>query len=82
MIEIKHTLGSSVDKLASVHSFDGDEVLNSLLVSVCVPESHFSEWSTSTWVMHDVLHNSLDVSRPIIRRVWILTPVSQRSQEF
>ena len=60
----KLTFVASVDELAGVHAFNCDEIFNSLLVSVCVPESHFCEWCTSTWVMHDVLHNSLDVSKP------------------
>ena len=48
LIESKHTLGSSVDKLASVHSFDGDEVLNSLLVSVCISEDNLCKWCSSS----------------------------------
>ena len=58
------TFVASVDELAGVHAFNCDEIFNSLLVSVCVPESHFREWCASTWVVHDVLHNSLDVSKP------------------
>ena len=58
------TFVASVDELAGVHAFNCDEIFNSLLVSVCVPESHFGKWCSSTWIMNDVLHNSLDVSRP------------------
>jgi len=56
------SLGSGVNKLSSVHSFDSDEVLNSLLVSVCISEDNFCKWGSSTWVMNDILDNSLNVS--------------------
>jgi len=56
------SFGSAVDKLAGVHSFDGDEILSSLLVSVCVSEDNFREWGTSAWVMNDVLYNTLHIS--------------------
>merc|ERR1719240_91211 len=56
------SLGSTVDVLAGVHSFDGDEILNSLLVSVCISEDNLCKWRSSAWVVDDVLHNSLDVS--------------------
>jgi hypothetical protein len=42
------SLGTGIDELASVHAFDGDEILNSLLVSVCVSECDLGEWSSST----------------------------------
>jgi hypothetical protein len=45
-----------------VHTFDGDEVLNSLLVSVCVSEDDLCEWGSSTGVMNDISDNTLDVS--------------------
>jgi len=54
--------GASIDKLTCVHSFDSDEILNSLLVSVCISEGNLSKWCTSTWVMNDVLHNTLHIS--------------------
>jgi len=60
--EKKHTFGSSIDVLTGVHALDGDEILNSLLKSVSVPEDNLGERSSSAGVMDDVLHNSLDVS--------------------
>jgi len=56
------SLGSGVHKLSSVHSFDSDEVLNSLLVSVCISEDNFCKWGSSTGVMNDILDNSLNVT--------------------
>jgi len=53
---------AGIDELACVHSFDSDEILNSLLVSVCISERNLCEWCTSTWVMNDVLHNTLHIS--------------------
>jgi len=52
---------AGIDELACVHSFDSDEVLNSLLVSVCISEGNLREWGTSAWVMNDVLHNTLHI---------------------
>jgi len=52
---------ASIDELTCVHSFDSDEVLDSLLVSVCISECNLCEWCTSTWVMNDVLHNTLHI---------------------
>lgn len=56
------TLGSTIDKLTSVHAFNGDEIFNSLLVSVCISEHNLGERGTSTSIMNDVLDHSLDVS--------------------
>merc|ERR1719454_2200395 len=56
------SLRSTVDVLAGVHSFDGDEILNSLLVSVCISEDNLCKWRSSAWVVDNVLHNSLHVS--------------------
>jgi len=53
--------GASIDELTCVHSFDSDEILNSLLVSVCISEGNLCEWCTSTSVMNDVLHNTLHI---------------------
>jgi len=57
--------GSSVNKLAGVHALDSDEILSALLVFVLVSENNFSERGTSAGVVHDVLNNSLDVSRSL-----------------
>ena len=48
--------------MAGVHSLDSDEVLNSLLVSVCISEDNLGKWRSSAWIVDDVLHNTLDVS--------------------
>jgi len=53
--------GASIDELTCVHSFDSDEVLDSLLVSVCISECNLCEWCTPAWVMNDVLHNTLHI---------------------
>jgi len=55
-------LRTSVDKLAGVHAFDGDEKLSVLLVFVLVFEDHLSERSASAGVVQDVSNDSLDVS--------------------
>jgi hypothetical protein len=53
---------SSVDELASVHAFDGDEVLSALLVSVLVSENDLGERGTAASIVNNVSHYSLDVS--------------------
>jgi len=55
-------LGSSVDEHAGVHAFDRDEILSALLVFVLVSENNFGERGASAGVVHNVLHNSLDVA--------------------
>jgi len=58
----KRCFDSGIDELAGVHSFDSDEVLNSLLVSVCISEGNLCKWCSSAWIMNDILHNTLQVS--------------------
>jgi len=53
---------TSVDKLTGVHSLDGNEILNSLLVSVCISEDNLCKWGSSTCVVNDISNNTLDVS--------------------
>ena len=49
IIEIKkHTFLSSVNELSGVHAFDGNEMFNSLLVSVCVSEDDLGKWGSSS----------------------------------
>lgn len=75
---------SSVNELSGVHSFDSNEVFSSLLVSVWVFENNFGKRRSSTWVMHDVLDNTLDVPTEKKHSVFarILTHVFQRNQVF
>jgi len=58
---------SSIDKLSSEHSFNSDEVLNSLLVLVRISESDLGERSTSSGVVNDILDDTLDI--PLFLRV-------------
>lgn len=77
------TLGSGVDELTSVESFDGNEILSSVLILVRVSEHNLGEGSSTAGVVHDFLHNSLDVTKQSITlTVSILTLLSRRNQEF
>jgi hypothetical protein len=53
---------SSVDELASVHAFDGDEELSALLVFVLVSEDNLGEGGSAASIVNNVSHYSLDVS--------------------
>jgi len=53
---------STVDELASVHSFDSQEVFFSCLVTVRVTEVNYSQWSTSAGIVDDFLDDTLDVA--------------------
>ena len=55
------TFGTAVDELSCVHAFDSDEILSALFESVHVSEDDLGEGSTTARVVHDVLHNALDV---------------------
>ena len=55
------TFGTCVDKLAGVHSFNSDEILSTVLVSVLVSENNFGKRSAASGVVNDVPDNSLDV---------------------
>jgi len=57
------SLNSRIDKLTGEHSFDCDEVLDSLLESVRISESDLGKWGTTTGVVDDVLDNTLEVSK-------------------
>jgi len=48
--------------LAGVHAFDSDEKLSVLLEFVLVSETDLGQGSASTGIVHNVFHNSLDVS--------------------
>jgi len=56
------SLGTAVNELAGVHSLDGDEILDSLLVAIGVPEGNLGERRTSTGIVNNVLNHSLDVT--------------------
>jgi len=49
--------------LAGVHSFNSDEILSTVLVSVLVSENNFGKWSAATGVVNDVLDDTLDVTK-------------------
>jgi len=55
-------LGTGVDVLANVHRLASDEVFGVLFVLVWVGELNLSEWGTSTWIVDQILDDSLDVS--------------------
>jgi hypothetical protein len=48
--------------LAGVHAFDSDEKLSVLLEFVLVSENDLGKGSATAGIVHDVLHDSLDVS--------------------
>ena len=56
------TFGTAVEELAGVHAFDSDEKLSVLLEFVRVSETDLGQGSASTGIVHNVLHDSLDVS--------------------
>lgn len=58
---VKRGLLSGIDELTLMHSFDGYEVLSSLLEFVWVSKDNLGKRSTSTWVMDNILDDSLDV---------------------
>jgi len=54
--------GAAVDELAGVHAFDSDEKLSVLLESITVSENDLGKRSATAGIVHDVLHDALDVS--------------------
>jgi len=54
--------GTRVDKLAGVHSFNSDEILSAVLVSVLVSENNFGKRSATSSIVDDVLDSALDVA--------------------
>ena len=58
----KPTFGATVDELAGVHAFDSDEKLSVLLEFVLVSEDNLGKGGATAWIVHNVLHDSLDVS--------------------
>jgi len=53
---------SRVDELTGVHALDSDEILSVLLVFVLVSENDFGKRCATAWIVHNVLHKSLNVS--------------------
>jgi len=53
---------STIDKLTSVHAFDGDERLLALLKLVWISEFDDGQRRASAWVVNDILYHSFDVS--------------------
>ena len=62
-----YTFASSVDEHSCVHAFNGDEILSALLVFVLVSEDDLGEGGTSTSIMNNVSHNSLDITTRQVR---------------
>jgi len=58
----KGSFRSSIDKLTGVHALDSDEILSVLLVFVLVSENDFGKRCATARIVHNVLHNSFDVS--------------------
>jgi hypothetical protein len=52
----------SIDKLTSEHSFNSDEVLDSLLELVGISESDLGKRCTSSGIVDDVLDNTFEVT--------------------
>lgn len=59
---VKRSLLTGVDKLTGVDTFVGDESLLSEFVLVRVSENNLGQWSTSTGIVNDLLHNTTSVS--------------------
>jgi len=58
----KGSFGTSINKLAGVHALNCDEKLSVLLEFVLVSKNNLCERCATTWIVHNILHNSLDVS--------------------
>jgi len=54
--------GARIDELAGVHAFDSDEKLSVLLEFVLVSESDLGKGGATARIVHDVLHDALNVS--------------------
>jgi len=59
---LSYTFGSTVDILASVHTFSSNEIFGVQLVSVGVSEDNSSEGASSARVVDNLLDNTLDIS--------------------
>ena len=53
--------------MTGVHALHSDEILSVLLVFVLVSENDFGKRCATAWIVHDILHQSLDVSKHRIR---------------
>jgi len=53
---------STVEEHTGVHAFSGNEVFSALFVFVLVSEANFSKWCTSAGIVHDIPHNTLNVT--------------------
>ena len=49
--------------MTGVHALDSDEILSVLLVFVAVSENDFGKRCATAWIVHNVLHKTLDVSK-------------------
>jgi len=84
--DLSLTFGSGIDELSSVHSFNSDEILSAVLVSVHVLEYNFGKWSATSGVVNDILDCALNVAAGRLANARVerakLTRDVQRSQEF
>merc|ERR1719170_130755 len=53
---------SSINKMTAVHTFGSNKELLFDLVTIRLPKVNDGEWSTTTGIVNDVLHNTLDVT--------------------
>lgn len=60
--DLKRGCFAAEDGLSSEHSLDSKIVLDNLSVVVWILELDLSNWSTSAWIMKNLLYNSLDIS--------------------
>jgi len=56
------SLGTSIDELTSEETFNGDEILSTVLELVGVSENNLGERSATTSIVHNFLDESLDVT--------------------
>ena len=61
-VETKRTFLSSVDIHSCVHSFNSDEILSAGFVFVLVSERNLGKRGTSAGVVHNVFHNTPQVT--------------------
>jgi len=59
---LQRSFFARIHKHAGVHTFDGDEILSAVLVSVCVSENNLSEGRSSAGIVNNVPDDTLSVS--------------------
>mmetsp|Transcript_11489 Transcript_11489/g.19095 ORF Transcript_11489/g.19095 Transcript_11489/m.19095 type:complete len:222 (+) Transcript_11489:211-876(+) len=56
------SLFSAVDELTSVHTLGTEKKLSITLVTVSIHKLNLGDWCSPTWVVHNLLDNTADVS--------------------